>query len=317
MVGKAEERQGTALVLLGQPEQARRVHERALPLIEAGGDLVILSRLLINLGEACKLSGDLSGARHYTERAAEIGGRIGNLDQTAFILGNLGGILTVQGEWHRARDVLDRALALVGVGGRSANSASPLLCLGQLYLWEGDRDQAARYLREALEISEEAHDRQLQEHAQALLAERDLLQGQPDEGVARLAPMVAREGANLGLLLPTLAWAELERGEMATAAETAARSVERTREHEPVYLVDALRVQGMVLLNQEQHEEAERAFQEGLEVARSLPYPYAEARILEQMNKTEEALAIFRRLGAKKDIERIEAASAALRSTPG
>lgn len=88
------------------------------------------------------------------------------------------------------------------------------------------------------------------------------------------------------------------------------------REHrQRLLLVDALRVQGMVLLNQEQREEADRVFQEGLDVARSLPYPYAEARILEQMGKTEEALAIFRRLGAEKDSERIEAALATPEAT--
>jgi tetratricopeptide (TPR) repeat protein len=84
----------------------------------------------------------------------------------------------------------------------------------------------------------------------------------------------------------------------------AAQAVDRTRGQQPLYLVEALRVQGMVLARKGQPEEADRAFQEGLELARSLPYPYAEARILEQMGRGEEALMIFQRLGAAKDVER-------------
>lgn len=92
---------------------------------------------------------------------------------------------------------------------------------------------------------------------------------------------------------------------------TAERAVARERQQSG-FLADALWIQGMVLVRQ---AEAERALDEGLKLAVSQPYPYAEGRILEQMGRMEEALAIFQRLGAKKDIERIEAASAAPRTT--
>jgi Tfp pilus assembly protein PilF len=85
-------------------------------------------------------------------------------------------------------------------------------------------------------------------------------------------------------------------------------------------LADALWVQGMVLIRQRRNQEAQGVLSEGLERACSMPYPYMEARILEQMGlletqrdqpelaraRLEEALAIFRRLGAKKDVERLE-----------
>jgi tetratricopeptide (TPR) repeat protein len=320
LLGEAEERRGTALNVLGQPEEGRRVIEGALPLVEAGGDLVALWRALNNVGDACKVSGDMGGAGRYTEQGVEVAERIGNLDQTAFVLANLGNILTVQGDWQGAREALERALELARSGGRSANIANSLVYLGQLYLWEGDRDEAAQYLGEAVAVTEETHDRQIQEVVQALLAELDLMEGQPEEGVNRLELLVSKEDANLGLLLPTLAWAQLEGGDSARATKTAARAVERTRRQEPVYLVDALRVQGMVLIWQGQLEEAERVLAEGIELTRSLPYPYAEARMLIQLGllqkqrgeaqqaheRMEEALAIFRRLGARKDMERTE-----------
>ena len=65
---------------------------------------------------------------------------------------------------------------------------------------------------------------------------------------------------------------------------------------------------------------AESALREGITLARAMPYPYAEARLLQEQGQLslqqderepaqehlEAALAIFRRLGARKDIERTE-----------
>jgi tetratricopeptide (TPR) repeat protein len=56
-------------------------------------------------------------------------------------------------------------------------------------------------------------------------------------------------------------------------------------------------------------EEAAVVLEEGLALARSLPNPYAEARLLEQRGERDEALAIFQRLGATADVERIGVAT--------
>jgi hypothetical protein len=91
--------------------------------------------------------------------------------------------------------------------------------------------------------------------------------------------------------------------------------------------VDALRVQAMVTIRQGHWEEATSALDEGLELAQAMPYPYAEARLQHvygemylqkgepgsARERLEAALAIFRRLGAHKDIERVEQAIADLR----
>jgi hypothetical protein len=84
--------------------------------------------------------------------------------------------------------------------------------------------------------------------------------------------------------------------------------------------VNALRVQAMVRICQEHWDEAEQALEEGLALAQSMPYPYGQARLLQvygemhvkrgepqpARERLEAALAIFRRLGARKDIERVE-----------
>lgn len=91
-------------------------------------------------------------------------------------------------------------------------------------------------------------------------------------------------------------------------------------------LLDWRRLQAMALTRQGRWKEAERAFDESLPLARAMPFPYAEARILreyaqmrarkgepdEAKHRLQEALAIFQRLGAKKDIERTDRALAEL-----
>jgi hypothetical protein len=84
--------------------------------------------------------------------------------------------------------------------------------------------------------------------------------------------------------------------------------------------VNALRVQAMVRICQAHWDEAEQALEEGLALAHSMPYPHGQARLLQvsgemhvkrgepqpARERLEAALAIFRRLGARKDIERLE-----------
>ena len=129
------------------------------------------------------------------------------------------------------------------------------------------------------------------------------------------------------MLLTVLAWAYLELEELDRAEEAAARGLTIAEErHVRLYMPDVLRVQGMILTRQERWEEAGNAFEEAVSLARSMPYPYAEARALfehglmrsqkgEQQpgrERMEEALAIFQRLGARKDVEQAERALAAL-----
>jgi hypothetical protein len=85
-------------------------------------------------------------------------------------------------------------------------------------------------------------------------------------------------------------------------------------------------VEALVASRQGNRQEAEGAMEEGLALARSLPYPHAEGRLLHLYGalhvqyrepeparlRLEAARAIFQRLGARKDLERTEALLARL-----
>jgi tetratricopeptide (TPR) repeat protein len=317
-----EERRGTALNFLGRSEGAKPVFEAAIPLLERVGDLARLRVALTNLGEAHRLEGDLETARRYNERSLEVCERVGDPSPVAFSLMNLGQILLTLGEWEEAAEDLQRAEEVLGrVASASADAVFPPATLGQLLLWQGDWEGAARQLERALALAEETGDRQALELIHLSLAEIELLRGEPEGAVARLEPLAGREGGFLVLIQATLAWAHLERGEVERAGEMAHQAVRRGREQrEQLALADALRVQGMVLIRLGLHEEARRVLEEGLALARGMPYPYAEARLLDvesrlhqqlgesepARQRLEEALAIFQRLGARKDVERTE-----------
>jgi tetratricopeptide (TPR) repeat protein len=329
-------RRGTALIHLGHLHEALRILVGALRRVEAAGDLGTLWLTLNNLGSLTSRLGEFEQTRQYAERALEVAERIGNPSHISFILGNLGDILTSRGDWDAARDSLARGVEVARAAGpgtrsRVSDVATPLAFLGQLDLRRGDWEEASRLLAEALAAAEESEDRQGREIAQAGLAELDVLAGRAEQAVARLEPLLADDAA-LGLLLPILAWAYLETGNeesMRRAAELAAEAVSRGREQPGEYLVEPLWMQGMVLVRQGRSKEAQAVLQEGLGLARSLPHPYAEARILYQLGtmprvwadreagagareRLHEALVIFQRLGAKKDIERTEQALAEL-----
>ena len=107
------------------------------------------------------------------------------------------------------------------------------------------------------------------------------------------------------------------------AANTVEQVLARARpEDMRLVLVEALRVQALVAVRRGQRDSATRSVEEGLELARHMPYPYAEARLLHvygrlhvqkrepqaAQERLEAARALFRRLGADKDAEWVEQA---------
>jgi tetratricopeptide (TPR) repeat protein len=205
-----------------------------------------------------------------------------------------------------------------------------LTALGLLRFGEGRWEEARTYLEDSVAVAARVGQQPAEPYAPSLLAECDLLAGQPAQARRRLEPLVdaARQtGVDSTLFLSPLAWAHLDMGDVAGAAALLGEvTVTARAQNDRLVLVDALRIQAMVAGRQGQWEAAVASLDEGLTLARSMPYPYAEGRLLlvyselhiEQREparaceRLEGALAIFRRLGACKDIELARQALAAL-----
>jgi tetratricopeptide (TPR) repeat protein len=154
-----------------------------------------------------------------------------------------------------------------------------------------------------------------------LLAELDLLRGEPEVARSRLEVMrriPGREAHDALYLAPTLAQAYLRMGELERAGSLLADALEQIRAlGHRIALVEVLIVQAAVLIRRQRWDDAEDSIVEGLELARGMPYPFAEARLLEEHGALlaatgrfsgparKQAAAIYNRLGARIDSERI------------
>jgi tetratricopeptide (TPR) repeat protein len=241
-----------------------------------------------------------------------------------FTLHNLAQLALYRGDWETAREYEERALVLMRSSGMVFRSIYPAIFLGQLTLWEGDWDEAYRLLQESVGLAERFGDLQALRYGHRALAEREILTGDAAAAVHRLDPFLDRTGleeTDVTFLLPILTWAYLESGDSSRALELSERSVERARRQQyALALVDALWVHGAVLASLNGRDEAARAFEEAVDQARRIPYPYGEGRAL--MHWGEMLLAagdvenaerrlraaqdIFTRLGAQRDSDAVE-----------
>jgi tetratricopeptide (TPR) repeat protein len=187
--------------------------------------------------------------------------------------------------------------------------------LGMTRAAMGEREEATLCLEESIALAEKIPYPEAVRSSQGVLAEQELLQGEPAAALARLEPLVEGsdpEEPGVVRLLPHLGWACLDLGAGARAEEVLLEGIERARaQGHRLALVELLRVHGMALARQRRWDEAERAFQEAVSVARSVRYPYAEARALYEwgsmsvggpdtgQDRLDEAAGIFRALGAR------------------
>jgi len=308
----------------GSVEDAVRVSREVVTSIEEVGDLDALRMAHSVLTYIRGVRGDLEAARLHAGRARVICERIGDQVSLSFPLAVGAWIDTLAGDWRSARNELERAIDLSHRADHSWYGPYPSVFLARLLLVEGAWEAAAAVGHEALAVAEESKDLQAVRWTSPTMAELEIRQGHPEAAVARLEPLLDRPGleeCDVTSLLPVLAWAHLDAGRVEEAGTLVQQALIRARrEGMRPTLVEALRLRAMVLMRGERWAAAARDLEEGLALARSIPYPYAEARLLRAESKLycalgerrlagerlEEAATIFRRLGAARDIERLD-----------
>lgn len=322
----------TALYGVGRLEEALAELEAALPVLEqqeALEDLDGLRGTLIELGLVLTHLGRVSEAHAHFERALALAEQLRSPEAVAAVSECCCGTAFVRGDWDAAHRYIERAEAL-----RPHFETDPWL-RGMLYSGEGrlqlalgQWDAAARSAQIPLALAKESSHLAGLRDVQRVLAELDLYRGDPTSARDRLLPLLDREGLvelEVNPLLPLLVWAHLDLGEIEAAEVLATQTVARLRtQHDHLDLVDALRMEAAVWIQQWRWDEAEAALKEALGLARPMPYPYAEAKALAtygdllvargQQERARDqyaaALAILRPLGEVPYTERIERALA-------
>jgi tetratricopeptide (TPR) repeat protein len=322
LLARAMCRQGLALIQVGRVEESLRVLAEARGLAESVGDLSNLCEALAYTVLGHYALGELAVSGRYAEQEIGVATRLGDPAEIVLALAHSGRNAYLMGDWSRARADLEQAVRVSNRIGVSAAVTEAVVFLAELHLSAGEWDEAIRCLDEALVVAGRngAYGGRIR-HAQILRAEYELLTGHPEAARDRLLPLQAAEDTWNKWLQTHLAWAYLELGDARRAADTMAPIVRQARsERHLIRLTDALHVQAMALAALGHDDEAAAALDEGLTLALALPYPYGEARLLHvygllHRQRGESALAqqrlaaahaTFRRLGARKDVERVE-----------
>jgi len=321
---QAARKQATALTMLARPAEALPIFEQAVPLAESLDDPESLSRIFGNMAAISANVGALDRASLYLDRALAAAERVGDPVMLIHLESTSGFMAFYAGDWPRARADLGAALTRSRGIGMSSRYAYPLAYLSFLTLGEGSWDEAARLAQESIDAATPTGDLQVLRYTHALRAWCDILYGQPALARDRLAALLdssGKEGKGASWVLLILALAHLELGDVDQAAVSALEAATRARDsREYVPLAEALWVRALVETRRGLWAEAERTLQEGLALARSMPYPFLEGRLLQAYGALhqekgeprqaraclDEALAIFQRLGACAEAARAQ-----------
>lgn len=323
--GRAAERRGMALVLLGRAEEGGVALDEAIALLQQASDALGLGVSLTNLAEIRRLAGDLSESVRLSREALNILVRTGSARTLPSAHLNLAQLSLAIGEWQEAAEHIARAEEFARAAGNLAIIEAILPhAEGELALRRGDWVAARRLLEKALERAAGIF-QQVVVLAQLDLSELDILEGRPRSAEGRLTGV--DDEAEQVRTLALRAWARLDLGEARQALQLVGEAEREARKrHSVADLPEVLRIKGLVLHHLQRDEEAREALLEGRDLAHRMPIPFAEARILAELGRLDraagdedaaranlsEALIIARRLGAGRDVELNERALAQL-----
>jgi tetratricopeptide (TPR) repeat protein len=237
----------------------------------------------------------------------------------------LGAACYVRGDWPRGRELIDRAQQRFTAGERSPLAFRVVPALALTLIWQGAWEQARSYLETALQAAQSTAIANAERAALVHLAELDVLEGRPQEAIARLLPFMAKDLAwdYSVTSRTTLASAYLQLGDVASALTHSERAVAQSRRiGAGLQEIWALRMHGMIQARLGNHDLALAAYRDGLRRARAIPCPYGELQLLHASGlldlqqgsqaaaqaKFSGALVIAETLGADKEADSLREA---------
>jgi class 3 adenylate cyclase/tetratricopeptide (TPR) repeat protein/DNA-binding XRE family transcriptional regulator len=322
---------GIALRLLGKWEEGLVVLQEVVSGARDVGALYVCGHASYHVAYSYLQRGEWEQAAATTQVALELSMQSGNQQMYGSASFLQGSLEYQRGDWVAARYWFEQAQQHFSQFHRIAVRAYAPYGQGLIRAVTGELEEGVRYLHQAISICEDGALLFVLHRAQRDMAEVELVQGQAVEARVRLQPMIQSPGCEqyneITPLLPMLAWACLELGDERMAETLLDRAAPQAEaQYHYLALLDVLRVRGLLYTRMERFLEAEAALHDALLRARSMPHPYAEAKLLYTYGRLEaargnpeaalERLAraglICARLGERLYAERIEQETAAL-----
>jgi class 3 adenylate cyclase/tetratricopeptide (TPR) repeat protein len=327
---RAEVRRATMLGNVGQEDAGIRAFEEILPLAERIGELDALRTGLLNAGFHHFVRGEFTLSRPYRRRGLEAARKMGEADGIVFALAVMAQELWASGDWDEASRFAGEATALAKSAGVGRTGLYALMWSAWLHEVRGDLEEAAREAEEAYRMAEAAHDSQGVQSVSMILGRIHLAMGRPESAIELLEPHFRDAPAHdLSPLVPILTHAYVRNGDFPQAESVLLPVIESMRKNaHRLSLVNALRVLGMLRVEQARWDEANDAFEECVSLSREIHHPHAEALGLLEWGAMHlrqgdgaraqvlltEALAGFEHLGALVDASRARRALSQLDS---
>jgi serine/threonine protein kinase/tetratricopeptide (TPR) repeat protein len=281
------------LTLLRDIPRARKWGEQTLPEATRFGIPTIELFLRRPLALLYALSGEVTKAQETCQAVEEILSK-GSVAETGAIcpfedVAGIGFHYLRQGEWDKARHYLEEAIAVHKDRSNLAAVDACSLALGSLSMEEGNLPEAEGLLLKSLEICRKGGNVLFELWVLPVLAELHLRMGQPDKA----AEYVDR---GFELMKPDQSWYGLPA---------------------PMYLA-----RGMLAAAQNDWDTATDFFDKAIQINRQYQLPWDEAKTLYERGlmylarggkgdrdkaheDLDEALAIFQKVGASKDVEKV------------
>ena len=256
------------------------------------------------------------------EAMAEIAESIALYDATRNAAGaahsrlNLGVLCFARGDWKRARRYLVQSRRIRVGSGCTQGLASNLLNLGLVEMASGKLTVARRYLNESASASRAAGEEHEELIAELALAQADVLEHRFDSAGGRVEPILrARRALGDDIYVQALwlsALVEQGRGNLDRALDLARDAHRKARANGIVETeADVCRALGIIYRTTGALADAKLSFDESIRLAKIANDPYRRALALFESStvtrdraEAEEAVAVFKRLGAHYDLTR-------------
>jgi tetratricopeptide (TPR) repeat protein len=275
---------GHALNGLDKPDDSLAVIEQVIPEAEAVEDLLTLSEALNALAQTYESRGEFGKSIPMMDRALEAAEQLGDPVQQALLICNRGQSAFYVGRWDEARIYHERAVAVMSRLEPSLVSSYPNGGLGLLHLSQGRTELGLQHLHTLQEASQAGGDIGALRYVSCILAEHEMLEGNPEIALALLQPLLDRPGheeRGVVKLLPIIAWAHHDLGNAGDAERTIEEWTKRVSRQDMTRLrADGLRIRAMIAQRDCHPDLARNTLKAALSLCKTMSYPYSEAKTL-------------------------------------
>ncbi|MGA9387217.1 MAG: tetratricopeptide repeat protein [Candidatus Bathyarchaeia archaeon] len=326
---------GALSSLSGELEKTKRYGEQGLRIALESNSLEAALRLYCNLCGLYWWTGEPQKAFETAQKGLELAKKVGDLNLMVWLDGNLAFAYLAMGEVQKAVSISEDNLALVKRTRNVSYTPNALLGIGQCYLSLGEWDKSLQYLTEAANTAKKVEEYMPSADANQSLGEllmemEDYEEAEKCFNESQKIYEKAGDTANpLVSTFPALSKLYLKKGEIEKAKELVERTYEfAAKSKNMLCIANAEMLKGMLFRAQKNWEQSMQHFEKSLQTlqdlnARKWYVPYFASLLYEYgstyLDRNEEgdkgkaqnlfsqALEIFRKMGAKKEIEKVEA----------